>query len=264
MNPTILFIIVLIGLFAAICVVSYLLALSPAAQKRNKLNKQAKLDFKSARGAVHLELMREANKRNLQELHRCRSALDGARKRKADIEARRDHELRRTLEAHILQTRLREIPGIGQALAGQLQYLAQANGGLHALRLASGRVYGIGETRQASIDIWVAACEAQMPTLLAGEFPGKADIQRKATTDLAAVGVEIDKLTAQANAITARLDRLRVEIEPLAQITPAAFYRTLCGSESLPESVERYLRGAFAEWEPVPEWFKEIVGGVSG
>ena len=47
MNPTILFIIVLIGLFAAICVVSYLLALSPAAQKRNKLNKQAKLDFKS-------------------------------------------------------------------------------------------------------------------------------------------------------------------------------------------------------------------------
>ena len=132
------------------------------------------------------------------------------------------------------------------------------------LRLASGRVYGIGETRQASIDIWVAACEAQMPTLLAGEFPGKADIQRKATTDLAAVGVEIDKLAAQANAITARLNRLRVEIEPLAQITPAAFYhraewfRELAGKcGALP------AWRTFTEWEPVPEWFKEIVGGVS-
>ena len=102
-----------------------------------------------------------------------------------------------------------------------------------------------------------------MPTLLAGEFPGKADIQKKSTTDLAAIGAEIDKLTAQANAITARLDRLRVEIAPLAQVTPAAFYRALRGSESLPENMEHYLRGAFAEWEPLPEWFKEIVGGVS-
>jgi hypothetical protein len=262
MNTMTLILIVLASLLI-LFVVLYLALISPAAQRRNKLRRQAKLDFKSARGAVHLELMREANNRNLQELHRCRSALDGARRRRADIEARRDHELRRTLEAHILQTRLREIPGIGQALAGQLQYLGQANGGLQALRLASGRVYGIGETRQAAIDIWVATCEAQMPILLAGEFPGKADIRGKATTDLAAVGAEIDKLTAQANAITARLDRLRVEIEPLGQVTSAAFYRALSGSESLPENVERYLRGAFAEWEPVPEWFKEIVGGAS-
>jgi len=263
MNPTILFIIVLIGLFAAICVVSYLLALSPAAQKRNKLNKQAKLDFKSARGTVHLELMREANRRNLQELDRCRAALDGARRRQADIEARRDHELRQTLEAYILQTRLREIPGIGQALAEQLRFLAQRDGGLRALRSASNRVYGIGETRQAAIDLWVAGCETQMPILLTGDFPGKADAQKRYTTALATSSAETGKLTAQVKMISTRLDRLRIEIEPLAQVTPAAFYRALSGSESLPENAERYLRGAFAEWEPVPEWFKEIVGGVS-
>jgi hypothetical protein len=262
MNTTILITIVLVGLLV-VSGVLYFAALSPAAQERTKLRRRAGLDFRDARGATHLKLMREARERHLQAQKRCQSALDEAKKHQADVEARQTDDLRRALVDHILQTRLREIPGIGQALAGQLRWHAQNHGGLHSLRSASQHVTGIGETRQAAIDHWVAGCEVQMPTLLAEDFPGKADIQRRATADLAAIIPEIEKLTVEQTTIAARLDRLRSEIDPLEHVTPHAIYSVLHEPGSMSDVVERYLRGAFAEWEPVPDWFKEIVEGVS-
>ena len=29
------------------------------------------------------------------------------------------------------------------------------------------------------------------------------------------------------------------------------------------DDVELYLRGVFVKWDPVPDWFREIVEGVS-
>lgn len=90
MNTAILIVIVQAGLLV-ICGVLYFAVLSPAAQERIKLRRQAKLDFRNARGAVHLKLMREANNRILQAQRHCRSSLDEARKRQTDIEARQDY-----------------------------------------------------------------------------------------------------------------------------------------------------------------------------
>jgi hypothetical protein len=56
---------------------------------------------------------------------------------------------------------------------------------------------------------------------------------------------------------------LQAEIESLAQVTSNAFYRALQSPDNFSEAVEHYLRGVFAEWEPVPDWFREIVEGVS-
>ena len=156
MNTTILTVIILMGLLL-VSGALYFAVLSPTAQERIKYQRQAKLDFRNARGSVHLKLMREATDWHLQAQRRCRSTLDEAKKRQADAQARHDRELRQALEAQILQTRLREIPGIGPTLAAQLQWYAQNDKGLSSLRFASIHVSGIGDARQAAIDAWVTS-----------------------------------------------------------------------------------------------------------
>lgn len=262
MNTPILILIVT-AVLLVVFVVLYLTVISPAAQARNKLRRQARLDFQNARGTVHLKLMREAYDRHSQAHTQCQLSLDKAKRRKADVEARQGSELRKALEAHILQTRLREIAGIGETLAGQLRWHAQTHEGLDSLCAASQHVPGIGPTRQAAIDSWVTRYRMQMPALLTTEFPGKAAIVQKTTAELAEIGGGIEKLTAEEAVIAARLDRLRAEREPLERVTSATFYRAIRNPGSMPEDAERYLRGAFAEWEPVPDWFKDIVQGVA-
>lgn len=240
----------------------YWVALSPAAQKRNKLYQQARLDYRTARGGAHLKLMLDAYERLSRSHKECQSALDKANRHRSDVEARRDRELRTALETHIVQTRLREIPGVGQILAEQLRQHVQNHGGLDSLRKASQDVPGIGPSRQASIDHWVASQKAQMSAMLMADFPGKATIVQKAEAELAGANAEINKKTAELAALATRRDRLKAESAPLKQVAPADLYQALQNPEIAPKNVELYLRGIFAEWEPMPDWFKEIMEGA--
>lgn len=255
-------IIIAAAVLAALVIV-YVVALRPGAQLRRALGRRARIDFESARGAVHLELMCEARNRLEADERREQSALASAKRLKAGWAAGRDDQLRAALEDHVLDTKLRTIPGVGQWLETSLQVYAKSKGGLNALRHAEGHVPGIGPTRQMEIIFWLDALNGRMPDLLAGDFPGKAVIIAQAATELAELDVEIQKRTSNLAGIRAQLDKLKEEIEPLGQVTLAAFRQALEDPQAATEAVERYMRGAFAEWEPVPDWFKEVVGGVA-
>ena len=256
-------IIILMGLIVAGLLTSsailYFTLLSPAAQERLKLGRQARLDYEHARGTAHLQMMRSAHARHLRAYQFCQDALENERRQQAAIHIKRDTDLWRALESHLLQTRLEEIPGIGPMLAAQLQQYAQMGRGLPSLRSASGRVPGIGYARQAAINAWVDSIEANKRTLLSGDFPGKVEIEKQAAAGLEAVGTRIGRLSAEESVQAARLDRLQCEINTLANVTPNTFYLALRGSAPDAEAVGRYLNGVFAAWEPVPDWFKECV-----
>ena len=251
MNTTILILIAL-GSLLLLLLTLYLVLLSPSAQERRTLGRQAGLDFRNARGTAHLKLMRDARRQLSQAQTQCQASLDRAKKRRAECEASRDRKLRVALDEYTLKHRLREISGIGENLAWSLEYYAKQHGGISALRRAEGNISGIGPARQAAIEFWVAAYQSQVPKLLAEPFPGKAEIEQAVAKELGAMSEEIEKLTAEHAAITAKLDRLRTEIEPLERVRRKSLYEALRNPGAVSEDLERYLRGVFGEWEPVP------------
>lgn len=224
---------------------------------------QAWFDYQSARGTAHLKLMRTARDRELQALKQCQSALTQATQRKANWGVERERKMRSALETYIITNRLGEIRGIGENLAWNLKAYALKHGGLVALRRASGNVSGIGPARQAAIDAWVTEYMTRMPFLLADDFPGKTEILEASREELPALSRLVEELTAMEAAIKERLDRLQAEMKPFDGVTPETFHRALQNPEALSDDLERYLLGVFAEWEPVPDWFKDIVEGAS-
>ncbi len=264
MTNDVLFLLILsVIVTVVIGITVYLVALSPAAQAHARLRAQARLDYHSARGTIHLKMMRDAQARYLRQLDRCDSALTAAQQRKSNLDRARDGELQSALETHILRTRLREIPTIGPALAEQLRLYAEENAGLHSLSYASRYVVGIGDARQTAIDAWLSNYEKQKAALLAGDFPGKAEVLAGTAAQLAAVKTEITSLTEQEVALTEQLHRLKTEIAALESISYNDFVRALQGQPVTSDALDRYLRGVFPVWEPMPEWFREMVEGAA-
>lgn len=261
LTPLVLALLIIGGMMAGILL--YLAVLSPAAHERAKLRAQARLDYHSARGTVHLKMMRDAHEQYTRRYRRCQTALTAAQQQKSSIKSGGDRELQSTLETYILRTRLREIPTIGPALAEQLRMYAEGHGGLQSLRHASRHVTGIGDARQAAINAWVSHYEKQKAALLAGDFPGKAEAVARTAAQLAAVEAEITSLTKEEAAMTVKLHRLWTEIAALASVSYDDFVRALQGQPAASDALDRYLCGAFPEWEPMPEWFKEIVEGAA-
>ncbi len=259
MNTPALIALVAVGVFVLLGIL-YLLVLCPPAQRRFQLRRQALSDYHNARGSIHLKMMREAFTQHEKTQKRCRSALEATRLQKANIEKEQEEELRRILEAHILNKRLLQIRGLNSTLTDILYTLAQGGEGLRSLHTASRYVRGIGPVRQAAIDDWLTR---QFPVLLAGDFPGKAAVLAKRSATLRSLEKDIDQLAIEGAVVKAKLDRLQSEIDILQRVDWRAFYHALRDPLCVEEGVEHYLRGVFAVWEPAPDWFREIVEGAS-
>lgn len=241
----------------------YLIWISPTAQRRMHLHRRAAHDYDNARGTQHLKLLRHALDANLQKHRLCQVELDAVRKDKNKVEAKTMGEWQHALIEHLLKTRLQEIRGIGPALSGILYAYAHGQGNLTSLRLASKNIQGIGPSRQADIDAWVARYEAAIPTLVANDFPGKQEIQARYTGHITALSAKIDRLETKKKTVLAEIERIRAAIATLNKVNKHSFLQTLQGTHKMPDEVEQYLRGAFPEWEPVPDWFANLIKEVA-
>ena len=240
----------------------YLIWISPAAQRRIHLHRRAAHDYDNARGTQHLKLLRHALDANLQKHRVYQVELDAVSKDKSKVEAKTMEEWRHALIEHLLKTRLQEIRGIGPALSGILYAYAHGQGNLTSLRLASKNIQGIGPSRQADIDAWVARYEAAIPTLVASDFPGKQEIQARYNGRLSALSAEIDRLETKKKTVVAEIEQIRVAIAPLSKVNRHSVLQALQGTYTMPDEVEHYLRGAFPEWESVPDWFADLTKEV--
>lgn len=159
---------------------------------------------------------------------------------------------------HLVENRLQEIHGIGpQQKTAILQQVFR--GKLSDLQHASKTVPGITPKIQYEINRWVAQNQKALPDLINQDFPGKAVVDGKYYPEIESLEWLAHTLESENRPLQEKLQRIDAELTWLNQITPNTFLKSLRRPEQVNPELDRYLYGVFAEWEPVPEWFREIV-----
>ena len=69
----------------------------------------------------------------------------------------------------------------------------------------------------------------------------------------------IPKLEDERKRVSQLLANADQEIQRLQRIQPKHFAIALANPAEFSGDVENYLRGSFAEWEAIPQWFVDIV-----
>ncbi|MBN1262523.1 MAG: hypothetical protein JXB35_17715 [Anaerolineae bacterium] len=226
-------------------------------KRRRKLRRQANADYENARGTAHLTILQQAHTALLQKKRDLDRTLPERKQQLINLEHQQQQALDTALAQFLVTTRLTEVDGIGQRYRNDiLRHVFRTS--LDDLHYAY-HVHGISRRRQANINAWVASYKRRWSQLKAQDFPGKTEINAGYQGQQTPLRKQIEQLTEQQQKVTALLQRLATEIASLSQIKRKDFIRAALHPERDPGYLETYLRGCFAEWEPVPEWFKEAI-----
>jgi len=222
---------------------------------RLTLRGRARRAFAQARGSLHVPLLREAQERLGGELRRCEDGLAALLRARARIQAACDEELVTALSHYLVSTRLGEVSGIGiQNQADILSSVFDRN--LEDLRSAHW-VIGLSAGRQQAINAWILAYRRQFPALLQEEFPGKAEVVERYRRPIAELDAQLAELQAERDDIVALRDAVGAALARLWTVTTHDYARALRDptDATAAAAVAAYERGAYALWEPVPDWF---------
>lgn len=231
--------------------------LRPSARMQRAVLHQARLDYQDARGTAHLRLLHRGRANLRARIGVLAKEENDNQKILKTLEAQEQEELRLTLERYIVQHYL-DIPGIGQKLRSDLVHIA-SQGRLDDLKYAHQRIYGIGEARQASINFWVQRWEERIPGMLQEDFPGKNEIAKDYAARRKNVLDRLSRLAAEKEPLEEILNLASVEIQRLEQVKPRHFQQILLTPGAVSTEVDHFIQGVFAEWEPMPAWFKEML-----
>ena len=118
---------------------------------------------------------------------------------------------------------------------------------------------GIGQTKQHSIDQWVAKYDREFPVLLKQDFPGKSNIILDSNAQMASLQSELKKWQADRICEEEKLDRVTKEIDRLEMVTVDDFVKARVEHEGDLAQIDGFINGVFSEWEAMPEWFMEVI-----
>lgn len=226
-------------------------------QQRKAITQQAVADYKTTRGYTHRLLLQEVTQKVATRLTQAQKEYTEAEADLARLERQQQAELQAALEGHLLQTKMADISGIGEALRQRILSQTQARR-LTDLERAS-TVNGVGEARMNSIRSWIAHYQAQLPGLMTKPFPGSAAIKKKFTTQMESARVNLQAKAQMVESLKTQRTQLEAQLAPLQPITQEHFIRAALGAESDQSVVAQFQRGLFAEWEPMPTWFKTLL-----
>lgn len=216
---------------------------------------RARRAFARARGSLHVPLLREAQERLEGELRRSEDGLAAVLQARARIQAACDEELVTALSHHLVSTRLGEVSGIG--IKDQADILSAVfDRNLEDLRSAHW-VLGLSEGRQQALNAWILAYRRQFPALLQEDFPGKAEVVDRYRRPLAELDAQLAELRAERDDVVALRDAVGAALARLWTVTAHDYARALRdpADAAAAAAVAAYERGAFALWEPMPDWF---------
>ncbi|MBN1315755.1 MAG: hypothetical protein JXA42_09815 [Anaerolineales bacterium] len=256
MTTSIVVVMVSLG-FLLILIGSYFIFFSPSARQNWAIRKQAKLDYENARGTAHLEMLKDAQRRIEKETKQQRKYLTAERNKLSKIVQERNTKLRRILERHIAYTYLDQVHGVGPVLKDRILKAVFRNS-IKDLRRAS-IVQGVGEEKQWAINNWIRTYEVRIPTLLEGPFPGKESIVKQYTQSIGNARTAIESIQKRIAELEITRDQISGAIEPLQEIKVKDFIRALQQPSSKSEEIDYFFRGVFAEWEPIPDWFMNVI-----
>lgn len=253
----------ILGLIA-ICVLLLVLVFlaGPVLLRRNRLASRARRDYRQARGTLHLHQISSS----LSILNGRLDSLEQDRKRLTDSLERLDREraqsLKKALCRHLAETELAQIDGIGPKLRDRiLRY--SFDGTLRSLCRAY-QVRGVGQQKQWGINRWVEKKERELPSLMKGHYPNKKEIIQEHDRKERTLKKKLKDVEAQINSANRIKDLASAEEERLRDVTVAHFRQAYMQDREASEAVDRYLQGAFAEWVPMPSWFKTLISEYGG
>ncbi|MFC2054340.1 hypothetical protein ACFLV7_08600 [Chloroflexota bacterium] len=232
--------------------------MSTTARFRRAIKRQARLDYECARGTVHLDILKKAYRSLKVKAQNCRSEIKRTKLELDRLEKLQAQTLRSKLERHIAYSSLTEIHGIGSGLSEKILSAVYRNS-LDDLRKARYSVYGVGDIRQWAINSWIAKYKEQLPTLLGKDFPGKTEVLNQYQPLIRNQKKKLNVLSAKKETLEKILARAQEEIRDLKTISVKDFRHALKKTKLTNEQLDNYIRGVFAEWEPIPEWFKELL-----
>ncbi len=248
------------GLIAAVL---FLTAYNPENRRRAALLRRARQDFEQAHGAEHLRLLQERQPVLVKRLARLDQHIA---RLQADLQALQTSEqlaLQQAAERQLLTQRIHEIPGLGAKLQESLLQLALQQG-LEQLQYAQSAISGIGDARQAAIDAWVARLQPALDAYLQSDFPEKSALQQQYAERRAERQARLADLAAQQDHWREIGACLQAELSRLSQVSQDQFAQALLepGAPELPQpddAIAHYLQGVIGEWQPLPDWFNELV-----
>ena len=225
--------------------------------KQQKLRQQANIDYQQARGTAHKHLLQTAKINLNKRQNRQKEVIQNTNGKIHQLENERDRKLKEALLHHIIHDRLTEIPGIGQARSTDIirhVYKGKITDLYNAHMLP-----GIGEQTQAAINQWVHYYQKNFTKLLDQDFPDKYKTRLLFHEQILAEEGKITSANKEILVLKAPLDRIQTELNWLEKISINDFYRKLKNPVvSVPE-LDHYIQGVFAEWEPMPGWFRDVL-----
>jgi hypothetical protein len=170
----------------------------------------------------------------------------------------RHNALAEIIETTIFERYITEIPGIGDKLKGQLKTKVFRKQ-LSDLRSASALINGIGDNRQDLINNWIRSWENKIPILIEEQFYGKDKIEKQFQPKILEKNKEIQKLKNELITVQTKISRINKHISTLNDITVNDFKNAIVDHDHKNEKLDAYSQGLFPEWEPIPDWFIELI-----
>jgi hypothetical protein len=258
---TIILPIILLTTIVAFLIIVFLIAIyifHPNQRRQRLLREKARTDYLGARGTAHLRMLDHARGFHKLKIQSASKELDENQAARNKLLNEQLNEQRKLLETQIVREHIHEIPGIGQKF-GELIMSRVFHSRLSDLKYASSTLRGIGDGRQKQINIWIRSWESLLPELLNQDFPGKKQAIEIYTDKIQSISVSIKVLEKKIEKLQAYCDKCNEYIRRLEEISVRDFEVALSRETQSDPRILFYLTGVFPEWEPMPDWFKEIV-----
>lgn len=226
-------------------------------KKKRVLQKIARHDFEDARGTAHAKLLKESRETKLQELRYVEKQISKYQKERQKIYDQDQKELLRALERHLVFDRLNEVPGIGQKYHHELATQVFRTS-ITDLRRAN-QIPGIGENKQYEIDKWISYYQSQIPEMIKKDFPGKAEIVKNSIQIINEIDNFLIKMNSVKKELEEKIKSIDTVLTDLCHVSVNDFINLRLAPEQKNPKVDQYLIGLFPEWEPMPDWFKNLM-----
>ena len=219
---------------------------------------RASRDYSFARGTAHLKQIDRALENLQGRIEDLHEQIYKIRMRITQLETERTEKLRSALLQQIVYKGIREIPGIGPALAQEILSRCY-DGTLESLSRAYLCVRGIGEKRQLAINAWLRSVQSRLPTLLKQDFPHKVEIIERYRERIEQLKQTAKPREDELAGLVKFQREVLEEINWLRTVSPNHFVRAYEGDREARELVTRYLLGLFPPWDEPPGWFRRLL-----
>ncbi len=227
-------------------------------KKKQALKRLAHIEYENARGTAQLKILLVAEKSLKIKLDRTNREIQTAKDSIDQIEKKRSIKLKEAIEREIVINHLTEVHGIGNVLANAI-IRKVFRGHIADLRRSSMIVTGIGENKQKSINYWIVQYEKKIPIMLGSDFPGKKEIIANIQQEIIEIKNNIEVLISLRERLNPMIMKSQNVISQLKKVSEEDFILSFLSSSINNENLDSYQRGVFAVWEPVPDWFTDIL-----